>query len=71
MTQEAAGKVILSVFCPGCNFKHEVVVDREYLKTGIQPGRDVELYCIRTDRAWHMTDEEKRNTLKAFADGLL
>ena len=64
-------KIMLSVFCPGCRLKHDLAVDREHLKRGVESGGDVELYCVRTDSHWQMTDEEKQNTRKAFAGGTL
>ncbi len=64
-------EILLSVDCPGCKVKHEIAVRRNWLKTELETGRGVRLYCIRSDASWNMSDPEKRNMRKAFADGIL
>lgn len=64
-------QILLLVACPGCKISHSVAVPRLWLKNELDGGRDVRLYCVRSDASWSMTEEEKANTRKAFAEGIL
>lgn len=59
--------VFVEDFCPGCQRKHRVGINRDALKRGLEPGKQVELYCIRTDAKWNMSEREKRTLRKKFA----
>lgn len=63
--------VFVDDFCAGCGRKHRVGITRRALKEGLQPGKEVELYCINSDSRWNMSDAEKQKTRKALAEGRL
>jgi hypothetical protein len=64
-------QVLLSVDCPGCRRNHDIAVPKHWLREKLEEDGDVKLYCITSDASWSMTDQEKRNTRKAFAAGIL
>lgn len=64
-------QVLLSVSCPGCKTTHDIAVPRLWLKNEVESDRDVGLYCIHSNASWKMTEDEKRNTRKAFSDLIL
>ena len=64
-------QTVLLVDCPGCKRKHDIAVPKQWLKEKLESGGDVRLYCITSDASWSMTNQEKRNTRKAFAAGIL
>jgi hypothetical protein len=66
-----AAMVWVRDFCPACGFEHAIPVQRDVVQQVLDPGRDVQLRCLRTGVMWNMSENARQNTRKALADGVL
>lgn len=65
--EDAKLLALIMIDCPACKKKHQLAVNRRYLREAAEGTGDVQLYCLASNATWKMSEAEKQNTRKAFA----